>query len=116
MDSDPDLRLALTPFRAPVGWQHRIPVLRFAALRERFRFLLLVRKEGKHLANFPDHHRPGLSHPFTTMTGSNLATFEASPACSVASTTAVTSLYAPGASSAMPRIEGLFTMMPRAAS
>src|SRR5690606_6218894 len=55
------------------------------------------------------------AYPLIRTIGSGRATFRDSPARSAASTTAWMSLYAPGASSATPCIEGLFTMIPRAA-
>ena len=44
------------------------------------------------------------------MSGSSRATRFAKPAFSAAATTAVRSLWAPGASSAMPRVDGLLTI------
>ena len=56
------------------------------------------------------------AQPFTHAFGRSRATRRASPACSVASATRSTSLYAPGASSATPRIERVRIRMPFAAS
>ena len=60
-------------------------------------------------------HFPFL-YPLMQISGSSFATFIDNFASCAASTTAVTSLYAPGASSATPRCEGLRMMMPCAVS
>jgi hypothetical protein len=52
------------------------------------------------------------SYPFTQISGASFATFLARWAFSVAFATEITSLYAPGASSATPFIDAHFIIMP----